>query len=290
MGVEAKGGRGATGADPRPAWQEALIDQLFRTLSADGYQPPLLPGAALRLLDLARDPNLTTSHIIGLLESEPLLVARVLRAAQSPRIRTIEDAVLQLGTRATAALFTEAAVQGGVFSNQKFQAPMYALRRHSTATARIARQLAERIGQPGDQVYLCGLLHDIGVAACLLVAPELEAPDGRPFGFAELEQPIFDVHEQAGEILTSLWNMPEGLREVLAHHHSVAQRAPVSPVAALVGLSSWIASQAGAGVIEGGDRDEQALSAALQLGWAEQLPELVSFGEGLVSELASVDP
>jgi len=295
MGVEVKGGGSVSEPDTRPAWQKALVDQLLTTFAADDYQPPLLPGAALQLLDLARDPDVPMSQIIALLETEPLIVARVIRTAQSPlystgaRIRSIEDAVLRLGTRSIALIFTEAAVHAGVFSSQKFKAPMQALRKHSTATAHVARKLAERLGQPGDRVYLSGLLHDIGIAACLLVAPELRSPDGRPFGFADLEQPIFDVHEQAGQLLSSLWNMPEGLRWVFAHHHSFALRTHVSPMAAMICLASWIASEAGAGVIDGG-QSQQATVAARQFGWDEDMSELVTIGEEVVAELAHGEP
>jgi HD-like signal output (HDOD) protein len=267
-----------------------LIDQMLDTFAAEDYQPPLLPGAALQLLSLARDPDVAMSKVIALLESEPLIVARVIRTAQSPvysagtRIRTIEDAVLRLGTRAIALVFAEAAMHASVFSSKAFQAPMQAVRRHSTATAHVARKLSERIGQPGDRVYLCGLLHDIGIAACLLVAPKLRSSEGRPFDFETLRAPIYAVHEQAGEILSSLWNMPEGLRWVFGHHHQFALRTHVSPMAALICLSSWIAGEAGAGAIaqEGG---EQAALAARHFGWAEQLSELVTLGTSLVAEL-----
>jgi len=290
MGAEATSVLSGVEQEPRPAWQQALIDQMLDTFAADDYQPPLLPGAALQLLSLARDPDVAMSKVIALLESEPLIVARVIRTAQSPvysagaRIRTIEDAVLRLGTRAIALVFAEAAMQASVFSSKAFQGPMQSLRRHSTATAHVARKLSERIGQPGDRVYLCGLLHDIGIAACLLVAPELRASDGKPFDFATLATPIYAVHEQAGEILSSLWNMPEGLRWVFAHHHQFALRTHVSPMAALICLSSWIASEAGAGSIAQ-DGGEQAMLAARHFGWGEQLPELVELGTRLVAEL-----
>jgi putative nucleotidyltransferase with HDIG domain len=289
MGVEASA-RTQAGEEPRSGKQQALIERLLETFAAEDYEPPLLPGAALQLLSLARDPDIATSRIIALLETEPLIVARVIGAVQSPiysagaRIRTIEDAVMRLGMRTIALLFAEAAMNAAMFTSPTFQAPMQALLRHSTATAHIARKLAERIGQPGDRVYLCGLLHDIGIAACLLVAPELTDAEGRSFEFEELADPIHSVHEQAGEMLGSLWNIPAGLRWVFAHHHSFTLRTHASPMAALVCLSSWIAGEAGAAAINRNDR-EQATLAAGQFGWSGQLPDLVTLGEGLVAEL-----
>lgn len=279
------------GSAERPPWEQALIDELLETFASPDYQPPLLPGAALQLLALARDPSVPMSKVIALLETEPLIVASVIRTAQSPlysagaRIRTIQDAVLRLGTRAISLIFAEAAMNAGVFSSQTFQAPMHALRRHSTATAHLARKLGEKLGHPGDRIYLCGLLHDIGIAACLLVAPELRGPDGRPITFEQLRAPIHAVHEQAAELLSTLWNMPDGLRWVLAHHHNFALRTHVSPVAALVCLSSWIAGQVGAAVIDFGETPE-AMAAAQHFGWERQLPELVQTGKALVDELS----
>lgn len=290
MGVEAISAKGRVEEEARPAWQQTLVDRLLETFAADDYQPPLLPGAALQLLNLARDPDVAMSKVIALLESEPLIVARVIRTAQSPlysagaRIRTIEDAVLRLGIRAIALVFAESAMNAGVFSSQAFQGPMQALRKHSTATAHIARKLSERIGQPGDRVYLCGLLHDIGIAACLLVAPNLSGPDGKPFSFEQLSAPIFDVHEQAGEILSSLWNMPESLRWVFAHHHNFALRTHVSPMAALVCLASWIAGEAGVGVIDRAEQ-EQAMLAARHFGWGDHVADLVAVGSAVVADL-----
>ena len=73
MGVEVKGGGSVSEAEVRPAWQAALVDQLLTTFAAEDYQPPLLPGAALQLLDLARDPDVPMSQIIALLD--PLLLS-----------------------------------------------------------------------------------------------------------------------------------------------------------------------------------------------------------------------
>lgn len=279
---------------PRPAWEQVLIERLLQTFASPDYNPPMLPGAALQLLALARDPDVALAKVIGLLETEPLIVARVIRTAQSPvyssgaRIRTIEDAVLRLGTRQIALVFAEAAMNAEVFSSQAFQAPMEALRKHSTATAHIARKLAERGGQSGDRVYLCGLLHDIGIAACLLVAAELDGPEGKRFNFAQLEAAIHAVHEQAADIMSSLWNMPEGLRWVFAHHHNFALRTHISPIAALICLASWIAGESGAGVIDVGEQGS-ALAAAQSLGWGADLGELVGLGTKLVSELNRSD-
>jgi HD-like signal output (HDOD) protein len=278
----------------RPSSEQTLIDELNRTFAAADYQPPMLPSAALEILTLARDPNVSFGKIVALLESEPLIAARVLRIAQSPfyssgaKVQTIDDAVLRLGIRTIALVFTEAATNAQVFSSEIFRAPMQALRRHSTVTAHIARKLAERIGQPGDRIYVCGLLHDIGIAACLLVAPSLRGADGRGFTFDQLKAPMFAVHEAAAETLSSIWTLPEGLRWVLAHHHSFQTKGHVSPMAALVCLASWIAGEVDASILDGSE-GEQGLAAARHFGWGEDVSGLIALGNKVVQQLTGAD-
>lgn len=283
---------GAAGVEAeRPDSEHALIEELLDTFASPDYQPPLLPGAAFRLLTLARDPNVALSKVTALLQSEPLIAAQVIRIAQSPiysggaRVLSIDDAVMRLGIRTIALVFTEAAMHAGVFSSDAFRVPMQALRRHSTATAHIARKLAERLGQPGERIYLCGLLHDIGIAACLLVAPELASSDGNGFSFDELRGPIHAVHEQAADVLGSLWELPDGLRWVLAHHHDFRLSSHVSPIAALVCLASWIAGEAGASSIDEPSAEDAALTAAEHFGWSEELTPLVEMGIRVVADL-----
>jgi HD-like signal output (HDOD) protein len=275
----------------RPPSEQALIDELNRTFASPDYQPPLLPAAALEMLALARDPNVSFGEIVALLETEPLIAARVLRIAQSPfysggaRVQTIDDAVMRLGIRTIALVFTEAATNAQMFTSEVFRAPMQALRRHSTVTAHLARKLAERIGQQGDRIYVCGLLHDIGIAACLLVAPALRGPDGRGFTFDQLKAPMFAVHEAAADTVAGLWSLPEGLRWVVANHHSFSRPGHVSPMAALVCLASWIATQVDAAIIGPEETTQQGIAAARHFGWGDDISALIALGNKVVQQL-----
>ncbi len=268
-----------------------MIDALNRTFASPDYQPPLLPAAALEMLALARDPNVSFGEIVALLETEPLIAARVLRIAQSPfysggaRVQTIDDAVMRLGIRTIALVFTEAATNAQMFTSEVFRAPMQALRRHSTVTAHLARKLAERIGQQGDRIYVCGLLHDIGIAACLLVAPALRGPDGRGFTFDQLKAPMFAVHEAAADTVAGLWSLPEGLRWVVANHHSFSRPGHVSPMAALVCLASWIATQVDAAIIGAEETTQQGIAAARHFGWGDDISTLIALGNKVVQQL-----
>jgi len=291
MGAEVRGMQEHLQAAERSDWEQLLIQELLETFASPDYHPPLLPGAALQLLQLSRDPSVPFSKVIALLQSEPLIAARVIRIAQSPiysggaRILSIEDALLRLGIKAIALVFAEAAMNARIFSSATFQEPMQVLRRHSAATAHICSRLAQRLGQPGERLYLSGLLHDIGIAACLLVAPDLRSASGQGFTFEELCGPIHAVHERAAGVLGSIWELPEGLRWALVHHHDFVLRSHVSPIPALVCLASWIATEAGAGSIAAESAGDAAGAAADYFGWGKDLEQLLDLGGSIVDEI-----
>jgi hypothetical protein len=99
---------------------------------------------------------------------------------------------------------------------------------------------------------------------------------------------MFAVHEAAAETLSSIWSLPEGLRWVLAHHHSFQTKGHVSPMAALVCLASWIAGEVDAGIIDGSE-NEQGLAAARHFGWGEDASDLIALGNKVIQQLAGAE-
>src|SRR5262249_30066198 len=73
-------------------------------------QLPTLPAAALRLIELARSPATEIAEIVGVVKSDPAIVARLLKAANSTffglssKVKSIDQVVVLLGTTAVTAL------------------------------------------------------------------------------------------------------------------------------------------------------------------------------------------
>jgi HD-like signal output (HDOD) protein len=139
----------------------------------------------------------------------------------------------------------EAAMKASVLDSKAFEKPMEMLRRHSTATAHIARGVCRSLKQPGERAFLCGLLHDIGSAACLSILGNLPK-NQRPKDFETISKALQIVHEEASGILGAKWSLPWGIVWVVGHHHSYYVDGRVSPLAALICLSDWLAAEAGA--------------------------------------------
>src|SRR6185369_16686757 len=138
---------------------------------------PLVVSKCLALLD---DPDLALGDVARLIETDPVLAARVVRMANlaapaSPTVRSLTDAVIRLGLEDLRVFLLETAV-GRVFhsSDRQITEMCRGLWEHSLAVALLARDVCRHAkSKLPEEGYLAGLLHDIGkpvMAAMLLEA------------------------------------------------------------------------------------------------------------------------
>jgi HD-like signal output (HDOD) protein len=246
-----------------------LVELLRSKFQSASYHPPLLPGAAVQLMELARKPEVEFREIRAVLETEPVLTASVLRLSQSPiyrrvePIRTIDQAITRLGTRTLADLFLHASTSARIFRAPGFDRTMAGIQSHSIATAHVARLLGRYLPWFEEYAFMVGLLHDVGAAAAILVLPEILGSNAR---VSERDQgvtrAVFDVHEECGEIVARAWNLPPHVAMVIGHHqHFKVGPRPELGVAAIC-VAETVATGLGAGV--GADCDPIAFHRAVQ--------------------------
>lgn len=244
----------------------AMFDAAFE---APNYQPPVLPSTALELMHLARRPDVTFPRVAALLRREPLIVTQVLRLAQSPvyrraePVRSLEQAASLLGLRALADLFVQATLTARVFRAPAYEAPMNQLRDHSIATATIARIVCRETSFAEDYAYLCGLLHDVGIAASIIVLAErFGGGPGKPppVPVSVFWAVVRETHEATADRLAALWNLPADVRVVIGHHHSLEVGGEVHPLAAVVCVADSIAMQLAERVETAAERAQVAVA------------------------------
>ena len=262
-----------------------LSAKLRKVFGAPRYQPPMLPSAALRLTELTRRADVSYAEIRRVLDTEPLLAGQVLARAQSAALagacppRTLEEALTRLGLRIVGDMFLYEALNARVFRARGYEEPMRQLALHSSATACLARSLGRRTAMPDEYAFLCGLLHDVGVAACLIVIA-----DGRraPPSLVDLWPAIREVHAEAAGVLGRRWQLPPDVILVLENHHCHMVGGRAHPVAALVAVSDEVARRLGFGV-DGADEAVELdpllaaaglTAAAVELAVAEAEPAL----------------
>src|SRR5579859_2390333 len=159
---------------------DGLIDTLLATFRAPEYAPPTLPATAAELLELSRHADVEFAQVVSLLERDSVVATQVLRKAQSAfyagrqPVRSLHEAIVRLGLSTLRDMFMEVVFKNNVFCAPGYDEPMRHLQRHSTAVAHIARKVCERTGHAphAQHAFLCGLLHDIGKAMCMIVLAE----------------------------------------------------------------------------------------------------------------------
>jgi HD-like signal output (HDOD) protein len=232
---------------------ESLLADLQQRLASPTYHPPLLPAAAIRLAQLARQKDVEYRAIREVLEEAPILTAAVLRLAQSSYyrraepLRTIEQAMTRLGIRTIADLFLQVSTTTRIFRAAGYDAPMRLLREHSIATAHLARVVCRYTPAFEEYAFLCGLLHDVGAGAGILALADSLREKPRPATSDEVVSTVFLVHERCSEMLARAWDLPGDVVLVLGHHHDLTIGGVVHPYAATICIADALANDLGFG-------------------------------------------
>jgi len=227
---------------------------LFETFHSPHYRPPVLPRVAVQLLELTRDPHVKVRDVANLLERDAMLTAVTMRAANSAvhrgssEIYTLEEAIARMGLRRVTDLFLETAVNTRVFLAPGYEPVMDMLRGHSAAVAHVARMGSRFTGLDPGHAFLCGLLHDIGIAAGFIAIGEQYDLSGKPTT-ESVWSAVLQHHAAAGKLIQQSWALPDEVGEVLANHHVQASSSRLSPMACLVALSDALVSDLGAKVL-----------------------------------------
>jgi len=196
----------------------------------EGFAP--LPAVAMRVIDMASDPEASASDLESVLQGDVSLVAAVLKLANSAfyglrrQVSSLRHALLLLG---------KSEVQGLVLSRvmlQAFKVPgdnqkalMVGVWRHSLECALASECVAEQCGEEGAVYFLGGMLHDIGklviVQKFLNSISDLDRYDQLTgVDSLQAEQECLGWgHEDLGAQLLHRWMFPVQLVEMVRGHH-----------------------------------------------------------------------
>lgn len=232
---------------------EALGERLLATFRAPGYQPPAMPTTATRLMTMSQDPNIELDDVILTLEQDQIIAGRVLKIASSAafggasQIDSLRGALMRFGMNTLRDLVLEIAMNMRVFKCEGYTEPMERVRIHSQATARLCRVVCKYTSIDGEFAFLCGLLHDVGIAGILVGLSDV--PRGQPIPDLDVLWPeIHAAHLEATETMTRLWDLPPEIPMILGAHHQVEIGGIPHPLAATVCLADHLANERGFGL------------------------------------------
>ena len=218
---------------------ETVRQEITDAIDSDRLLLPTLPEVALKVREVAEDPNATISKLAEVIGNDAALTVRIIKVANSPLLRAsrqIDDlnmALMRLGMEYTSNLAT------GLAMEQMFQATsdmvdkrMREVWSRSSEIAGICHVLCKhRSKLKVDKATLAGLVHKIGVLPILTYAEENSAllRDSMT-----LDTVIEQLHPIIGEKILQSWDFPEDLLKVPSLHSQFDREADEADYADLV--------------------------------------------------------
>jgi HD-like signal output (HDOD) protein len=210
---------------------------------------PSAPQAVAKLIKTFDDEDASTDDIVECIEADPVIVAKLLRLANSPfffRGRTIEsvsDAVRLLGQSQVRSLVI------GLIARDSFPAlPPAVLQqfwRFSLTTADLARHVSRNISSDSEAAYTGALLHMIGALVMrvgmtekMMALDRITPPLSIGRGKAEVEMLGYSYAE-VGAALARLWQLPASIVRVIETQRTPDLTDARNFDAAVVQLASW---------------------------------------------------
>ncbi|MBC7855015.1 MAG: HDOD domain-containing protein [Pirellulaceae bacterium] len=238
-----------------PPERRKVLERLFKLIGS----VTSLPTVGQRVLVLTENETTSFEELRDVIQSDPVLVARMLRRLNSSyfglshRIADVRTAVNLLGVleiRNLAITVCMSKMFEGDGSHGAYRREL--LWSHSVAVGVCARLVARVCGRgmPGE-AYVAGLLHDLGL---ILLDQTLRRHFVRVLGKisptvstceAELKVFSFD-HATLGGYVAQRWNFPEQIVDAITfHHHPLSYKGPHQEMVYLVALANFLCSQAG---------------------------------------------
>ncbi len=218
---------------------EKVRQEIITAIEKDQLVLPTLPEVALKVREVADDPDADIDKLTGVIGNDAALSARIIRVANSPLLRAsraIEDlrtALMRLGIQYTCNIAT------GLAMEQMFQATsdlidmrMREVWSRSSEIAGISHVLCKHYTRlRPDQATLAGLVHKIGVLPILTYAEEHPALLKDSF---TLDTVIEQLQGQLGDLILKTWNFPEELAHIPSQHIDFARNIPKADYADIV--------------------------------------------------------
>ena len=216
-----------------------------------------LPHVAIRLTKLISDENSTMQDFENMIKMDPTLVLRLLRVVNSSyyslrqKVDSISRAVVVIGiNNLRNMIVTEALKDIFKESQEETYFSRNRLWLHCAAVSICSQMISERIfGQNGEDAFLCGILHDIGMIVEDQAAHDLfnhvckaYAKDSR--SIIDHEKEIIGTdHCKVGHLLAKDWKLPLEVQKGIKLHHTTLEEVSPSSITGIIQISEYIVAK-----------------------------------------------
>lgn len=241
-------------ADALKAQRFKMLEDIAKELSAGDVSFPTCFDAALQIRNVLKDPNVALRAVARVVSMEPLVVAKLLRIANSvthnptgKQVVDVETALTRLGMETSRSVALAVAMDQLLRSKDlvafgELSTDLWTHVLRTAAGARVLCKAHTRLNR--EDAMLAGLVHDLGAFYMLYRAAQYEELRIRPETVRYL---IVQWHESIGDTLMAALGLPEHIVDAVRDHDQ-----PRNPVTQLRTLSDvvYVANMLAGGVEE----------------------------------------
>ncbi len=192
---------------------------------------PTLPAVAARILDTLRKEGFSSKELADLISVDPALSIKILGLANSPfyspigGIDSVYRAIDILGINIVRNLALSFSIIDGMKANGPGQFDYLQFWKQSIIRAVAAASAAKLVNRYSDEIFIVGLLADIGKLLMTMLRPDDYLDVQRDVNFSgvkdyESERRIFSYsHDDIGSETLKIWGIPEIIYRPIAMHH-----------------------------------------------------------------------
>ncbi len=217
-----------------------------------------LPHIAIRLSKMISNDTSSMDEFEKIIRFDPTLIVRLLRLVNSAyyslryKVNSISEAIVFLGVDSLRNMVVVDALKE-IFKISKDDEifPKKQLWFHCAAVSICSQMIAERIlGLNSEDVFLCGILHDIGmivenqvvpdlfIQACKSYKPEMDVPITR------YENKIIGTnHCEIGYLLAQEWNLPKIVQKGIQEHHNNCDNVNPASITGIIQIAEYLVAR-----------------------------------------------
>lgn len=225
-----------------------FVRQLVLNLPRAEVELPAFPDIVRRLQLALADPRTSANDLVTIIESEPVLSARLLRLANSAAMSpagnpavSIKAAIARLGFNLVRLTAMTHAMQQMERQDdlRPIREELGQIWRASNEMAAICYVVARRVfGRNPDEAMLAGLLHGIGA---LYIISHAQKADPLLRTDPEFQSIVRDWTPRLGKAILDAWGLPEKIGDAVANQDELLNMEPqkLDPLVRLVSAAKF---------------------------------------------------
>lgn len=194
---------------------KGIMQEVARKLAVDDIEIPPIPDIVIKLNEYMQRDDVPVQNIVKTIMADQIITSKILKVANSSfyapvKISSLHHAISYMGFKSILSIVTAYSLTS---INSKNSKEVKLILRHSLVCAFISRKIASLLRLDPEELFLCGLLHDIGKTVLSNLFLQYKLPE-------DVKKYLIDkYHPGAGYAVANKWKLSDTVKATIRYHH-----------------------------------------------------------------------